>query len=180
MQLWLCAKCIKVTQIMDHLSSFQSSNHLICSKRWDFFTLEKFEEVHGKGKFQGSAVIKRQATPLPFWPTLVTLQLLLIWQETPLLPQESICERQNTPQTWTRHPEFPTSTLITIQCLISGLVRENRGLDLDVAFTQDETHDSNPEALVYCTVGGYLFTVFYNWNRIPRPRTQQTCSSTAS
>lgn len=92
-------------------------------------------------------------------------------KKPPLLPRVYLWEaKYTTNATWTHHPEFPTSALITIQCLISGFVWENSGLDLDVAFTLDKIHDGNPEALVYCTVGGYLFTISDKWDRKPHPR----------
>lgn len=54
---------------------------------------------------------------------------------------------------------------MTIPCLISGFVWENSGLALDVAFTLDKIHDRNPEAIAYCKGGGYLFTIYFKWDR---------------
>lgn len=72
---------------------------------------------------------------------------------------------QNASAAWTSHAEFPTSALMTIPCLISGFVWENSGLALDVAFTLDKIHDRNPEAIAYCKGGGYLFTIYFKWDR---------------
>lgn len=134
-------------------------------KEVKFGILQRVQEVAGEGTRQRSAVMEKRATPLPSWPTAVTRQLFLIWQKAPLLPQESICERQSRNAALASHPEFPTSALITIQWLISGFVWENSGPALDVAFTLDKIHDRNPEALVYCKGGGYLFTISYKWDR---------------
>lgn len=69
MQLRLCAKCVKLTQIMDHLGSSQSHgnepNRLGCLEEVKFGIVQRFQEVAGEGKLQRRAVAKRRATPLP-------------------------------------------------------------------------------------------------------------------
>lgn len=145
MQLRMCAKCVKVTQLMGHLRSFQNHgkkppSRLIERSEILYLNIE-FRSCWGE-KPQWNVVMENRATLLPFWPKAVALQLFLIWQTAP-----SICETGSTNTTTSTHPKFPTSPLITIQCLISGFIWENSGLALDVAFTVDKIHDRSPEAL---------------------------------